>query len=154
MERMDGTMGAQENATLTRSMTELYNNHRTDPQWLDKTVAHFSHDFTLVDIPTGRTLHGGDGYRQFVLFFADGFPESRIEITNIVATQDQAVVEFTGRGINTGPLHLPTGDAPATGRKAELKFCQVSQIRDGKITSIHSYSDTLTMLQQLGLAPK
>jgi hypothetical protein len=69
------------------------------------------------------------------------------------ATEDQFVLEFTGRGTNTGPLHLPTGDIPATGRWAELRLCDVAQIRNGKIVSFHTYYDIMTMLQQLGLVP-
>ncbi len=69
------------------------------------------------------------------------------------ATEDQVVLEYTGHGTNTGLLHLPTGDIPATGRWGELRFCDVAKIRNGKISSYHTYYDTMTMLQQLGLVP-
>jgi predicted ester cyclase len=88
-----------------------------------------------------------------LLFFADGFPGSSTEITNAFATEDQVVIEFTGRGTNTGPLHMPTGDVPPTGRNTELRFCEVFQIKDRKIVSLHAYYDLMTMLQQLGLVP-
>jgi steroid delta-isomerase-like uncharacterized protein len=148
---MDDTMTAQDNVALVRSLFDLYNSNQSDPAWLDKSVASVSEDLELVDTPSGRTLHGRDAYKQFVLFFAEGFPGSSTEITNVFATEDQVAVEFVGRGTNTGPLHMPTGDIPPTGGKLELRFCQVLGIKNGKLVSFHSYYDVMTMLQQLGL---
>jgi len=34
-----------------------------------------------------------------------------------------------------------------------LRCCFVYQIRNGKIASLHSYYDMMTMLEQLGLVP-
>jgi steroid delta-isomerase-like uncharacterized protein len=146
-------MTAQENMALSRSLADLYNTRHSDPEWLDKTLAAFAADSTFTNVPLGITLPGRDGYKQFVMFFAEAFPDSRIEITNLFATEDQVVLEYTGRGTNTGPLHLPMGDVPATGRQGELRICDVTQTRDGKISSYHSYYDTMTLLQQLGLVP-
>ena len=146
-------MTAQENMAISRSLTELFNNRHTDPEWLDKTLAAFAEDSTFTNVPLGITLPGRDGYTQFVMFFAEAFPDSRVEITNLFATEDQVVLEYTGRGTNTGPLHLPMGDVPATGRQGELPICDVTQARDGKIISYHSYYDTMTLLRQLGLVP-
>lgn len=144
-------MTVQDNIAIARSQIELYNSHQSDPQWLEKGVAALSEDFELTDVPTGTVSHGSDAFKQFNLFFADAFPESKVELNNIFATEDQAVIEFTGRGTNTGPLHMPTGDVPPTGRQANLQFCQVMQFRNGKITSLRTYYDLMTMLRQLGL---
>ena len=146
-------MSAQENATLVRHEFDLLNTHQTDTEWLDKIVAPLSEDFVLVDVPTGTTSSGRDALRTFCLFFVDAFPGSSTEITNMVATEDQVVVEFIGRGVNTGPLHLPTGDVPPTGRSVEIHFCEVRRIANGKIMSLHSYYDALGFMQQLGFIP-
>ena len=146
-------MTVQENIALSRLLLDLYNSHKSDPAWLDKIVANIAEDCEFVDVPTGRTLLGPEGYSQITLFFAEGFPDSTVEITNVFATEDQSVIEFTGRGTNTGPLHMPTGDIPPTGRYSELRFCSVNRARSGKIVSIHQYFDVMTMLQQLGLVP-
>jgi len=78
-----------------------------------------------------------------ILFFEEGFPDSGIEIMNLFATEDQAVVEFIGRGTNTAPLHMPTGDVPPTGRAVEMRFCDVYRISNGKIVNYRSYYDGL-----------
>ena len=146
-------MTTQDNAALVRTIVELFNARHSDSAWLDKTLATLSEDCEIIDVPAGWTNSGPTGYRQLALFFADGFPVGMVEITNVFATEDQAVLEFVGRGTNTGPLHLPTGDIPATGKPAEMRFCYAFQIKNGKVVSIHIYYNIMTMLQQLGLVP-
>ena len=145
-------MSAQDTVALVRSPYDLFNSHQSDPDWLEKLQAVYS-AATFTNVPLGVTLPGSEGVKQQVLFIAEAFPDHSVEITQVIATEDQAVVEFTVRGTNTGPLHLPTGDVPATGRSLELRCCSVFQIRNGKIVSEHIYYDTMTMLQQLGLVP-
>lgn len=143
----------QENAALVRSLYDLANSHKSDPAWLDKSLTMFSEDCEVIDVPSGVTSRGPDGYRQTMMFFLDGFPDSTIEITNLFATEDEAVIEFIGRGTNTGPLHMPTGDVPPTGRPVEMRFCDVYRIKHGKFVSYRSYYDTLGFMQQLGFIP-
>ncbi len=144
---------AQHTATLVQTLYDLYNSHQSDPAWLDKSLAFFAEDCEVIDIPSGATSRGPDGYKQLILFFEEGFPDSGIEITNLFATEDQAVVEFIGRGTNTAPLHMPTGDVPPTGHAVEMRFCDVYRISNGKIVNYRSYYDALGFLQQLGLIP-
>ncbi len=146
-------MAAQSNAALGRAFVELFNAHQSDSAWIDKNLASLSEDCEVIDVPSGWTSIGPNGYTQLLLFFAEGFPGGMVTVNSVFATEDQVAVEFVGRGTNTGPLHLPTGDIPATGRPAELRFCDVMQIRDGKIASLHIYYNIMTMLQQLGLVP-
>lgn len=146
-------MSAQENAALVRSLLDLFNSRQSDPAWLDKTLAPIAEDCEVVDAPSGRISRGPDGLKEVTLLFADAFPNGRVEITTLFATEDQVCVEYIGRGTNTGPLHLPTGDLSATGRAAELPFCDTFRIRGGKIVSYHTYYDALGFMQQLGLIP-
>ena len=150
---MDDVMAAQENVALAQSLLDLYNNRQSDPAWLEKSLAAFAADSEGIDVPSGAILRGPDGYKQIILFFEEGFPDSGIEITNLFASEDQAVVEFIGRGTNTGPLHMPTGDVPPTGCAVEMRFCDVYRVRNGKIVSYRSYYDVYGFLQQLGLIP-
>ena len=146
-------MPAQENAALVRSLLDLYNSHQSDSAWLDKSLTLIAEDCEVVDVPSGRTSHGPDGFKQVSLFFAGAFPGSRIEITTLFASEDRVCVEFIGRGTNAGPLHLPTGDLPATGRPVEIPFCETYRIRGGKVVSQYIYYDALGFMQQLGHIP-
>jgi steroid delta-isomerase-like uncharacterized protein len=147
------TMTAQHTTTLVQTLYDLYNSHQSDPAWLDKSLAFFAEDCEVIDIPSGATSRGPGGYKQLILFFEEGFPDSSIEITNLFVTEDQAVVEFIDRGTNTAPLHMPTGDVPPTDRAVEMRFCDVYRISNGKIVTYHSYYDALGFMQQLGFIP-
>jgi ketosteroid isomerase-like protein len=150
---MDTIMGAQENVTLARSLLDLGNNRQSDPAWLEKCTAAFAADAEFIDVPSGVILHGTDGYKRIVLFFIENFPDSRVELTDVFATEDRITIECTWRWNDTGPLPLASGDPPRMRSSGELRCCFVFQIRKGKITSLHQYYDMLTQMEQLGLVP-
>ena len=146
-------MAAQENVALARSLLDLYNSRQSDPAWLDKCVAAFAADCEIIDVPSGATLRGPDGYKRLVLFFVESFPDMRAERINAFATEDQVTLQGIWRWNDTGPLYLPSGALPSMRRSGKLRFCSIFQIRNGKIASHHGYYDMLTLMEQLGLAP-
>jgi len=150
---MDDVMAAQENVALARSLFDLSNNHQSDPAWLEKSLAAFAADAETFDVPSGAILRGPDGYKRFVLFFAENFPDSRVELTKVFATEDEVTLECTVRWNDTGPLYLPSGALQSMRRSGELRYCLVFEFRNGRIVSLHSYYDMMTQLEQLGLAP-
>ena len=150
---MDTIMAAQENVALARSLFDLYNNRQSDPAWLDKSRAAFAADAEDVDVPSGTTLHGPDGHQRIALFFAENFPDMRVELTNAFATEDQVTLEGAWCWNDTGPLYLPSRALPRMWRLGKLRFCSIFQIRNGKIASHHAYYDMLTQMEQLGLVP-
>ena len=150
---MDKSIAAQENVALARSLFDLGNNRQSDPAWLDKSLAAFAADAEFLDVPSGVILHGTDGYKRIVLFFIENFPDSRVELTDVFATEDRVTIECTWRWNDTGSLYLPPGALPLMRHSGELRCCFVLQIREGKIASLHQYYDMLTQMEQLGLAP-
>ena len=146
-------MSSQDTATTARTPYDLFNKHNSDSKWLDHAAAAASEDCELLNVPLSVTLRGLQGFKQFLQGWATAFPDSKVEITSLFATESQAVVEFIGRGTQTGPLMGPSGEIPPTGRKVELRFCDVHRIKNGKIVSLHSYYDALGLMQQLGLVP-
>jgi len=137
---------AQDNTTLARRIYGLFSNNK-----LEDVLALVAEDAEVVLMPTGQTFHGREGFTQFMQGFKSAFPDIQITITNQVASADSVVSEFIAGGTNTGPLSSPAGALPATGKRAEWPVCEVWQIRDGQLTSLHNYQDMATMLRQLGL---
>src|SRR5215469_5437735 len=109
---MDTIMAVHENVALARSLLDLYNHRQSDPAWLEKTLAAFAADAELIDVPSGTTLHGPDGYKRIVLFFAENFPDERVELIDAFATEDRATLECIWRWNDTGPLYLSAGALP------------------------------------------
>lgn len=137
-------------ATATSSMIrEIYDAY--NDREFDRAAELVTDDFVFTMVPTGQTLHGPGGMREFLQTWATGFPESSVEVTNIAAGENHAAVEYTGRGVHSGPLQTPSGAIPATGKSAQLQFCDVFRIRDGKLSEGRTYFDMATMMRQLGL---
>ena len=137
---------AEDNASIVRIAYEAFNDRA-----LQRGAAVIADDCELVDVPSGSTFHGPEGYKQSMEGWLRAFPDGRIEITNLITADEWVIVEFTGRGTNTGPLQTPAGEVPPTGRTAEMALCDVVQVRDGRITRSRSYYDAATLLGQLGL---
>ena len=98
------TTTVQDTVTLVQTLFDLTNSHRSDSTWLDQSLALFAEDCKVVDVPSGIVSRGPEGYKQMVLFFEEGFPDSGVEIMNLFAAEDQAVIEFIGRGTNSRSL--------------------------------------------------
>jgi ketosteroid isomerase-like protein len=77
------------------------------------------------------------------------FPDTRIEVTRVLADDGGATMEFVARGTHTGPLLTPDGTLEPTGRSAEVHYCFVYEIEDGQIHCIHQYFDAASMMRQL-----
>lgn len=141
-------MSAQDNANLVRTLYNAFNAHD-----FDRAATVLTRESELLNVPLGVTFRGPEGNKQFQQGWATAFPDGKVEITNLVATDDQVVVEYTGRGTHTGPLAGPAGTIPATGRKLELHLVDVHHIQNGKIVKSRTYYDVMGMMQQLGLIP-
>jgi steroid delta-isomerase-like uncharacterized protein len=141
------TMTAQDNVTLAKKLFELFNDRK-----LDEAVKYVAPNFVGTNIATGEKFNGPDGYKKSAQGWFTAFPDARAEILNQVANEDYVISEFIGRGIHKGPLETPNGPIAATGKKAEIRFCEVFSIKNGKVVESRLYFDIATMLRQLGLA--
>lgn len=141
-------MSAQDNAAIARQAYELWNNRD-----FDGAVALGSDAVEVVNIATGQTFRGTEGLRQYLQGWATAFPDAKVEVTNVVADENGAAVEFTGRGTHSGPLAGPAGVVPPTGRRVEMRFCDVYEMRDGKIVRQRTYFDLTALLRQIGQIP-
>jgi uncharacterized protein (TIGR02246 family) len=136
-----------DNVTLVRGVYDA---------WNERDFDHFAElmapDGRIVFVGSGEVFEGPDGARRYGEGWANGFPDGRVTIDNVVADGDMVVVEFTGRGTHTGTLQTAMGPINATGRSATLNLCDVVQLRDGKVVLQRTYLDTGSMMAQLGLA--
>src|SRR5258708_1096506 len=150
---MDDVMAAQEHVALARSLLDLYNRRQSDPAWLGKGMAALAAAAKGIEVSSGGVRRCPDGHKRRWVFLGESLRDSRIELSNAFATEDQVVLEGTWRWNDTGPLPLPSGALPLMRRSGELGCCLVFQIRKGKIASLHHYDDMVTLMEQLGLVP-
>jgi steroid delta-isomerase-like uncharacterized protein len=79
------------------------------------------------------------------------FPDLAFETRRAYVRADLVVQEWTARGTHEGPMTRSGIEVQPTGRKVEYKGMDVIPIRDGLVARKDVYSDSITLLRQLGL---
>ena len=142
-------MAQEDTASIARTVYEAFNERD-----FDRVTSVTADDAVWTNVPSGETFRGPQGLRENLEQWDRAFPEGKIEELDVRGGDGFAVVEFTGRGTNTGPLGTPAGELPPTNRSVQVKFCDVLEISGGKIKGGRSYWDMATMMTQLGMMPE
>lgn len=94
-------------------------------------------------------FHGLEGVQQFFSIWLTAFPDAHFQIEDQIAEGDKVATRWTARGTHQGHLQ---GMKP-TSRPVKVTGITILRIADGKIVESWGNSDTLGMMQQLGLTP-
>ena len=99
-------------------------------------------------------LEGADAITDYVMVWAQAFPDMQQTVVNELVAGDWVVSEFRVTGTHTGVLASPEGDIAPTNRRATARGVQLQRIAEGTIAEEHVYFDQLEILSQLGLVPE
>jgi predicted ester cyclase len=100
------------------------------------------------------TFRGLDGHKQLTMGFGTAFPNFRHNVSRCLEHGDTIACEGTMTGDHTGPMMMPNGQTvPPTHKHIDFTWGGIATVKDGKVTSVHVYFDTMVMMQQLGLVP-
>lgn len=132
-------------ARLASTLYAHFNRHD-----FDSVLEHVASDCVIVLSALGLTFHGKEGFRQMMAMWKAPFPDGEVTLARQVASADGVANEGIYRATHSQPLDLPGGSLPASGRSIELPFCDVWHLRQGQIVTVHHYSDTATLLRQIG----
>jgi steroid delta-isomerase-like uncharacterized protein len=129
-------------ASIVRENYEAFN-----AKDIERAAAVVLPDCRVTSVALGATL----GFRDYFKNWMTAFPDAQVEIVSIVAQGDKVIAECIGRGTHKGVLSGPAGKIPPTNKRAELRFVDVFECRNGKIASSRNYFDILSFLGQLGV---
>ena len=135
-------MSAEQNATVVRAVEEAW-----DSNELDTLDQYFADEFdnslsAMAGVPAG--LEGAKIVHQGAMA---SFPDRKVEILDLVASDDQVAIRARITGSNQGGFELL--GAPANGNPIDFQFAGIYTLRDGKIVSHWGLNDTQTLWQQL-----
>jgi steroid delta-isomerase-like uncharacterized protein len=116
-------------------------------------VACFTEDGTFTDESVGVTYRGPKELGRVVEIYAKAFPDMHRELYRFYVTDDAVLVELALQGTHKGPLELPMGSIPATGKRMDAPCCDVFRLKNGKIQSFNCYNEGSIILSQLGVLP-
>jgi ketosteroid isomerase-like protein len=119
------------------------------PGW----VACFTEDGIFIDESIGVTYRGPKELGRTVEIYAKAFPDMHRELYDVYVAGDIVVVELALQGTHKGPLELPMGIIPATGKRMDAPCCDVFRLKNGKIQRFDCYPSGTITLAQLGVLP-
>jgi steroid delta-isomerase-like uncharacterized protein len=99
--------------------------------------------------PSGMDIRGLKDFKQYMGSMRDAFPDLHATIDDIVAEGDKAVVRYTITGTHKGEM---TG-IPPTNKKVTVWAISIDRVANGKFVECWERTDTLGMMQQLGVVP-
>ena len=137
-------MSAEENKTIVRRFWDVWEEGNID--LVDELLApdYTNHSPGTPDQPTGP-----EGVKGVVAMFQSAIPDLRVVVEDMIAEGDKVAVRYTLEGTHEGELF----GVPPTGQRLSIKSISVERVSDGKIREHWRITDTLDMMQQLGVIP-
>jgi steroid delta-isomerase-like uncharacterized protein len=114
-------------------------------------VAAFTDDGTFTDESVGVTWTGPDELSEQLENYARAVPDLHPELHQLYVCGNIVVVQLALQGTHLGPLHLPAGTLPPTGKRIDAPCCGVFELADGKIKRLDCYPAGMVILTQLGV---
>lgn len=90
-----------------------------------------------------------EGSKRALGMYLTAFPDLHVNVEDMIAEEDKAVIRFTSRGTQTRAF----AGIPPTGKQVTVSSILIARIADGKIVEQWGLDDQMGMLQQLGVIP-
>ena len=116
---------------------------------LEGWINLFTPDGVFVDNSAGATYRGRT-LADPVSNYAKAFSNMHRELYRIYVDGNVVVVQLALQGTHDGPLQLPFGELPATGKKMDAPCCDVFELEDGKIKRFDCYPRGRSSFLSLG----
>ena len=117
------------------------------PGW----VGAFTKDGTFTDMSIQVAYKGPDELGKTVENYAKAFPDMHRELFQVYTVDNIVVVQLALQGTHLGPLHLPAGILPPTGKRMDAPCCDVFELLGDKIKRFDCYPSGTVVLTQLGV---
>ncbi|MCC8244865.1 ester cyclase [Saccharothrix luteola] len=140
-------MSRDDLARLEEACVKAWDQHDADG-----FASLLTEDCVVIDDMEPKPLRSRDAARRYAESWFTAFPDMRVQEKNRVIGDDGMAVELELKGTNTGPLEMGGTRLAPTGRRITAGVNVFMKARGGRIREIHSHSDSLSMMSQLGLA--
>jgi steroid delta-isomerase-like uncharacterized protein len=118
---------------------------------VETIVSLHTEDSVFENHVTGDVNVGREQIRRAIAGIFAVFPDLTFETRCSYIREDLVVQEWTARGTHEGTMTRSGIEIEPTGRKVDYKGMDVIPIRDGLVARKDVYSDSVTLLRQLGL---
>jgi steroid delta-isomerase-like uncharacterized protein len=118
---------------------------------VDAIVSMHTEDSVFENHVTGDVNVGREQIGRAISSIFAVFPDLAFETRRAYIRDDLVVQEWTASGTHEGPMTRSGITLEPTGKKVEYKGMDVIPIQDGLVARKDVYSDSITLLRQLGL---
>jgi steroid delta-isomerase-like uncharacterized protein len=118
---------------------------------VEMIVSMHTDDSVFENHVTGDVNVGREQIARAISGIFSVFPDLAFETRRAYVREDLVVQEWTARGTHEGTMTRSGIEVPPTGKKVDYKGMDVIPIRDGLVARKDVYSDSVTLLRQLGL---
>lgn len=137
-------MSTDDVKSLVRQYVQKVWNHGDSAALDDLTTPAFAY-YLAGQPPRNRT-----DMQQFIAMTHAAFPDWHVEIVDLIAEANTAAVRWQGQATHRGVFH----GIPPTGKRVTVTGINLYRIADGKIAAEWEQTDSLGLLQQLGVLPR
>ncbi len=138
-------MSAEENKAIVRRYFEGAW-EQGNLELLDELLAA---DYVNHNPATPETPTGPEGVKGVVSMFRSGMPDLKVVIEDMLAEGEKVATRYTLEGTHEGELF----GVPPTGKRLGIERMTIERVSEGKIRDHWRVTDTLEMMQQLGVVP-
>ena len=118
---------------------------------VEAIVSMHTDDSVFENHVTGDVNVGRDQIARAISGIFAVFPDLAFEARRAYIRDDLVVQEWTARGTHEGTMTRSGMEVAPTGKKVEYRGMDVIPIREGLVARKDVYSDSVTLLRQLGL---
>ncbi len=117
---------------------------------IDRIGALHAPDMVFENHTAGERAEGAEALEHIARIFA-AWPDIHFEARRLYVREDLVVQEWTARATHVTPLHRGDLTAPPSGRTIEWKGMDVIPFEHGLVKRKDVYSDSVSILRQVGL---
>jgi len=115
-------------------------------------AAHYAEDARLIGPFFPEPLIGRATIEQTTAAMVAAFPRMRWSIVNLLEDGNRVVCELHIEGTHDGPLAMPSGELPPTGRTVSFDVLEIQEFSDdGFVVEHREYMDPGALMAQLGV---
>ena len=136
-------MSIDANATVVRAWIKAYNDRDAEGEAASRALGFVAH------VPGVPAPLDGVAWTQFIASFATSFPDLRLTIEDIVASEETVAARVTFRGTHLGAFQ----GVPPTGRGVTFTSMEFNRFAGGRVAEHWVELDLIGLMHQLEAIP-
>jgi steroid delta-isomerase-like uncharacterized protein len=115
--------------------------------------AHLAPDAVYEETATHLRFSGPEEIVEGLRAWTTAFPDVRATVMSTTESPNEIMAEVAWEGTHSGPLAVPMGTIPPTGKVGNLRAVLVNVFAGDRVREIRHYFDLMDLLGQLGVTP-